>query len=132
MRGAINKMKDDKAAGCSWIVTEMLKASGDTGVWLVTELINSIIKEELIPEDWHKSIIVNLFKGKGDSLDAGNYRGLKMLDQVMKVFERVREGMTRNSICIIGCHLHSQVAAGKVPTQKQGPVYGLRRSGESL
>ena len=55
----------------------MLKASGDNGVRLVTELINSIIKEEMIPEDWHKSVIVNIFKSKGNSLDRGNYRGLK-------------------------------------------------------
>ena len=39
---AINKMKSDKAAGPSGIVSEMLKASGEAGIDLVTDLVNSI------------------------------------------------------------------------------------------
>ena len=35
--------------------------------------------------------IINCFKGKGDALECGNYRGLKLLDHVMKIFERVIE-----------------------------------------
>ena len=29
-----------------------------------------------IPTDWEESIILNLYEGKGDALDRGNYRGL--------------------------------------------------------
>ena len=32
---------------------------------------------------------MNLYKGKGDALERGNYRGLKLTDQVMKLLERV-------------------------------------------
>ena len=35
------------------------------------------------------SFIVNLYWGKGDALNRGNYRGLKLIEQVMKVLERV-------------------------------------------
>ena len=40
-----------------------------------------------IPREWEESYIQNLYKGKGDALDRGNYRGLKLTDQVMKVLE---------------------------------------------
>ena len=91
MKVAINKMKDGKAGGSSEVVAEMLKAFGDVGLDLVTEFINHIVREGCIPKDWQISVIVNCFKGKGDALECGNYRGLKLLDHVMKVFERVIE-----------------------------------------
>ena len=50
-----------------------------------------------IPSDWRKSWLVCVYKGKGDALDCGSYRGIKLLDQVMKVFERVLEMRLRNS-----------------------------------
>ena len=31
------------------------------------------------------------YKGKGNALECGSYRGIKLLDQVMKVLERVIE-----------------------------------------
>ena len=33
--------------------------------------------------------IVNSYKGKGDALGRGNYRGLKLLEHVMKIREKV-------------------------------------------
>ena len=44
MAKAIMKMKNGKAAGSPGIAAEMLKASGDTGVRLVAELTNDMIK----------------------------------------------------------------------------------------
>ena len=40
----------------------------------------------------------NLYKGKGDALNRGNYRGLKLIEQVMKVLERVVEGLIRQRV----------------------------------
>ena len=39
--------------------------------------------------------MVNIYKGKGDALECGSYRGVKLLDQVMKVFERIIEKKLR-------------------------------------
>ena len=60
--------------------------------WCLT-LIEDIISEGFISTDWQESFIVNLYKGKGDALNRGNYRGLKLIEQVMKVLERVVEGL---------------------------------------
>ena len=97
---AIRKMKNGKAAGMSDIVAEMVKASGDTGIELITSLANQIMKDGVIPQDWQSSVIVNCFKGKGDTLERGNYRGLKLVDQVMKVIDRVIDKLLREIIDI--------------------------------
>ena len=95
---AINKMASGKAAGPSGIVAEMLKPLGETGVAEVRDLIEDIISEGYIPVDWQESYIVNLYKGKGDALNRGNYRGLKLIEQTMKVLERVVEGLIRQRV----------------------------------
>ena len=100
VRRAIDSMKFGKAAGVSGLTAEMLKASGDIGVELVTNLLNSIVYEQRVPDDWLRSMIINVYKGKGDALERGNYRGIKLLDQVMKVMERVLEGMIRDRVTI--------------------------------
>ena len=87
VRAAICKMKKGKAVGPSGIGAEMLSAAGEAGVSWVTDLCNVIVKEGRIPADWTKSWLVTVYKGKGDALECGSYRGIKLLDQVMKVFE---------------------------------------------
>ena len=42
--------------------------------------------------------MVTVYKGKGDALDCGSYRGIKLLDHVMKVFERVIEKRLRGRV----------------------------------
>ena len=91
-------MASGKAAGQSGIVVEMLKPVGEAGAVEVRDLIEDIISEGCIPTDWQESFIVNLYKGKGDALNSGNYRGLKLIEQVMKVLERVMEGLIRQRV----------------------------------
>ena len=93
---AINKMASGKAAGPSGIVVKMLKPLGEAGVAEVCDLIEDIISEGCIPIDWQESYIVNLYKG--DALNRGNYRGLKLIEQAMKVLERVVEGLIRQRV----------------------------------
>ena len=64
----------------------------EAGVAEVRDLIEDITSEGCIPTDWQESYIANLYKGKGDALNRGNYRGLKLIGQTMKVLERVVEG----------------------------------------
>ena len=69
----------------------MLKAYGDTGARLIADLATDMVRNGVIPSDWEDSFIINIYKGKGDALERGNYRGLKLLDHVMKGIERVIE-----------------------------------------
>ena len=44
--------------------------------------------------------MVSVYKGKGDALECGSYRGIKLLDQVMKIFERIIERRVRERVNI--------------------------------
>ena len=103
---ALNKMKDGKAAGVSGIVSEMLKASGEAGLELFIELFNNIVKEEKVPS----------VKG-----ERGNFRGLELLDHLMKLFERVIEKYIRHAVWVHawkrndGCNIYHSYNAENVP-----------------
>ena len=91
-------MKAGNAAGPTGVVSEMLIAGGESCMKVVADLINSIIRDRKVPKDWEESYIINLYKGKGDALVRGNYRGLKLLEHIMKVLERVVEMEIRSLI----------------------------------
>ena len=76
-------MKQGKTAGPSGVISEMLKAAGEEGLEKSRLLAELVFSSGEIPKDWEESLILNLYKGKGDALDRGNYRGLKLNDQVM-------------------------------------------------
>ena len=63
----------------------MLKAADAKGIEFLCELITAVVKFSKIPKDWKLSFILNLFKGKGNALNTGNYRELKLTEHVMKV-----------------------------------------------
>ena len=100
VRKALCKMKKGKASGTSGVVSEMLLASGALGIVQMTNLFNQILRENQIPGDWNTSVIVNCFKNKGEATERGNYRGLKLLQHTMKVFERVIEQKIRDIVDI--------------------------------
>ena len=47
------------------------------------------VKEYCIPDDLRNSVLVPVYKGKGDTLVCGSHRALKLLELPMKVLERV-------------------------------------------
>ena len=78
----------------------MLRAAGLSGASMIRDLIEDIIFENRKPSEWQESHIVSVYKGKGDALNRSNYRGLKLIDQVMKVLERVVDGFIRQRVVI--------------------------------
>ena len=82
-------MKSGKAACCSGLVVELIKTLDGLGIDMIHSIMESIWEGEAIPEDSEKSIIVPIYKQKGDPMDCGNNRGIKLLEQIMKVLEKV-------------------------------------------
>jgi len=77
---------------------EMIQAIGDIGTQWILDLCNSIVKEGSIPEDWKSSVVLPIYKGKGDPMECGSYRGIKLLEHAMKVAERIFEYRIRQQI----------------------------------
>ena len=95
-----SKMKLGKAPGPSGIVTEMLKASSDVCSEMIADLTNSIICDNTMPSEWNDSIIISLYKGKGEVLDRGNYQGLKLTEHILKVMEHIIGDFIQNIVNI--------------------------------
>ena len=90
----IKGLKIEKAASLAGVVSEMMKESGGFGTRWMTQLIN-IVKEGCIPDYLRNSILVPVYKGKGDPPVCGTYRDIKLMEQPMKVLEIVLEKMIR-------------------------------------
>ena len=77
-----------------------MKASGSFGTRWMTDLINNIVKEGCIPDAWKNSILVPVYKGKGDPLVCGSYRAIKLPEQPIKVLKRMLEKKIRCQVSI--------------------------------
>ena len=67
----------------------MVKAGGEEGIRWMWEVLREVWRSERIPDEWTRSVIVPIFKNKGDILDCKQYRGIKLLEHGLKVLERV-------------------------------------------
>ena len=86
---ALRLAKKGKAAGPSEVCTEMFSSAGDLGLDMLVSVYRDIMRDDEVPEEWCESFTIPLFKGKGDALSCEKYRGLRLLDHAMKVWERV-------------------------------------------
>ena len=66
-------------------------ASGKFGVGVLKKRCQRVLDGKGMPEEWKTSVVVPIFKGKGDMMDYGTYRGVKLLEHAMKIVERVLE-----------------------------------------
>ena len=94
---ALNSMKDSKAGGPTGITKEHLTASSH-GAEVLKQIGNELLEGGEMPEDWKVSTLVPIYKGKGSVLECGSYRGVKLLEQGMKVIERVFERRMREIV----------------------------------
>ena len=51
-------------------------------------------------EKWKTSVVVPIFKGNGDVMDCGAYRGVKLLEHATTIVERVLENKIRELVMI--------------------------------
>ena len=98
VREAIRKMKQGKAAGLSEVTTEMIVAGGRIAEEVMLQLCQRVLDGKGIPNEWKTSAVVPIFKGKGDVMNCGSYRGVKLLEHGMKIIERVLERRIRTIV----------------------------------
>ena len=98
VRMAMKKMKNGKAVGPDDIPVEAWRCLGEMAVRFLNSLCNRILAGERMPEEWRKSTLVPIFKNKGDVMNCGNYRGIKLLSHSMKIWERIVEARLRSVV----------------------------------
>ncbi|KAK3561722.1 hypothetical protein QTP86_012617 [Hemibagrus guttatus] len=93
-------MKSGKAVGPDDIPVEVWTCLGEAAVEFLTSLFNRVLKSERMPEEWRRSVLVPIFKNKGDVQSCSNYRGIKLMSHTMKLWERVVEARLRKVVDI--------------------------------
>jgi hypothetical protein len=97
---AMKQMKSKKAPGPSGISADMLKTLGQDGIEWLHAILNRFWKDKKLPRELKQSEIVTLYKQKGDALEYGNDRGLKLLEAALKIHERVVDRRIRECVVI--------------------------------
>ena len=97
---AISRMKNGKATGMDGIPVEVWKCLGEEGIDMLWDLMKGIYEQEKIPTEWRDSVIIPIYKEKGDIQDCGNYRGIKLMSHTMKIWERIIDRRLREETTI--------------------------------
>ena len=90
--------------------------------------VNAVVEGGRIAKDWSKSLLVNVYKGKG---------GIKLMEHAVKILERIIKGKTnfenlQHAVWIYGreepdrCYFYaifySSSATGEIPGKEERPV----------
>jgi len=62
----------------------MIQVTGDSGTQWILDSCNGTVEGGCIPEDWKSSVVLPIYKGKGDPMGCGPYRGIKLLKHAIK------------------------------------------------
>ena len=89
VRTGLRKMKKGKAQGPDCIGREFS-----------VNFFNRLLRGEKMSDEWRRSVLVPLYKGKGDIKECGNYWGIKLMSHTMKLWERIIEASIRKKVTI--------------------------------
>lgn len=89
-----------KMTGPDKILVEFWKNVDRAGLEWLTGIFNVIFRTKKIPEEWRWSLMIPLYKNKDDIQNCNNYRGIKLLSHIVKVWERVVELRVRRIVFI--------------------------------
>ena len=104
LKNALRRMKKGKAARPDELLIEVWKCMGQMGIRFLTRLLNRLLMGERMPEEWRRSMLITIYKNKGDAQCCGNYRGIKLMSHTIKVWERIIEARLRNRVEISKKH----------------------------
>ena len=68
---------------------------------MMVELYQGVLDGRGIPDDWSLSVVVPIFKRKGDAMSCMAYRGVKLLGHAMKIVENVPGKETIDAVFIM-------------------------------
>ena len=100
VKNALRRIKKGKAVGPDELPVEVWKCMGKMGIEFLTRLYNRPLMGERMPEEWRRSVLIPIYKNKGDAQCCGNYRGIKLMSHTMKVWEIIIKARLRDSVDI--------------------------------
>ena len=98
VKSALRRMKKGKEVGPDELPVEVWKCMGEMGIEFLTRLFNRLLMGERMPEEWRRSVLIPIYKNKGDAQSCGNYRGIKLMSHTIKVWEIIIEARLRDRV----------------------------------
>jgi hypothetical protein len=87
----LKRMNGGKVMGPDGIPIEVWRSLGDIEIVWLTKLFYLIFRSNKMPDEWRRSILVPIFKNKGDVQSYTNYRRIKLMIYTIKLWERIIE-----------------------------------------
>ena len=100
----------------------MIATSGEIWIDVIVELCQSVLDGRGMPDGWALSVVVPIFKGKGNAMSCGAYRGVKLLEHAMKIVEKVLQSRMRCMVKVDEMQLGFMPSKGTIDA-----VFILRR-----
>ena len=82
---AISQLRKGRAPGPDGLLAESLRLGGAETVRWLRILFDCIWREEEVPAEWRKQLLIPLHK-KGSRMECDNFRGIALLSIPSKVF----------------------------------------------
>ena len=98
VKNPLRKMKKGNAVGPDELPIKVWKCMGEMGIKFLTKLFNRLLMGKRMPEEWKRSVLIPIYKNKGDAQCCGNCRRIKLMSHTMKVWERIIEARLRDSV----------------------------------
>ena len=83
VKNALRRVKKGKAVGPDKLPVEVWKCMGKMGIKFLIRLFNRLLVGEQMPEEW--SVLIPIYKNKGDAQCCGSYREIKLMSHTMKI-----------------------------------------------
>jgi hypothetical protein len=85
VKDVLKRMKEGKLMGPNEIPIEVWRTIGDVAIVWLTSLFNLIFRSNKMLDEWRRSILVSIFKNKGNVQSCTNYRRIKLMSHTMKL-----------------------------------------------
>jgi hypothetical protein len=131
----LNNLKRNKSNGPDNIPNEAIIETSEATREIIRRVLNNILQEQSIPNQWQIGTITRLYKGKGTLGKCSNERGITCASNLGKVMERIMNNRARKDVKISDAqaggienrstvdHLLILKETIKVQSTKRKPVY---------
>ena len=89
VKSAIKKMKCGTAPGTTGVTSDMLKALSENATEYITETVVDFWNNKRDVESWHQMNLTALYKGKGETHDPNNWRGVCLKELGSKILSSI-------------------------------------------
>ena len=91
VKNALRRMKKGKVVGPDKLPVKVWKCMGKMRIKFLIRLFNKLLMGERMPGEWRRSVLIPIYKNKGDAQCCENYREIKLMSHTIKVWEKIIE-----------------------------------------